>query len=204
MLSDDVLRFVLGALPSPPARVLEVGAGEGALAAALGDAGYDVLAIDPAGEGRVAAIALNDVDEPAGSFDAAVAVVSLHHVEPLDASLANLSRVVRPGGVLAVDELDVRALDERAVGWWIERRKELGEHAPDDPAELIDEMRGHIHPIDRIYALLEESFELSPPARGSYLHRWHLDLDLRESEEALIASGELPPVGVRFSGRRRC
>jgi 2-polyprenyl-3-methyl-5-hydroxy-6-metoxy-1,4-benzoquinol methylase len=42
-----VLEFVLGALPSPPARVLEVGAGGGELAADLRDAGYDVLAIDP-------------------------------------------------------------------------------------------------------------------------------------------------------------
>ncbi|HEX6459707.1 MAG TPA: class I SAM-dependent methyltransferase [Thermoleophilaceae bacterium] len=203
MLSDEVLRFVLGALPSPPARVLEVGAGEGELAAALVDARYDVLAIDPAGEPPVAAIALNDVDEPDGSFDAAVAVVSLHHVEPLDSSLANLARMVRPGGVLAVDELDVWALDERAVRWWSERRRERGEHAPDDPAELIEEMRGHIHPLDRIYTLLEEWFELGPPVRGSYLHRWHLDLALRAPEEALIASGELPPVGVRFTARRR-
>jgi hypothetical protein len=68
---------------------------------------------------------------------------------------------------------------------------------------MVEEMRGHIHPVRRIYELLDGPFELSPLARGSYLHRWHLDLDLRDAEEALIASGDLPATGVRFSGRRR-
>jgi SAM-dependent methyltransferase len=203
LLSGDVLRFVLGELPAAPERILEVGAGGGELAAALGEAGYDVLAIDPAGEGSVVPVPLNDLDAPDGSFAAAVAVVSLHHVEPLEASLENLARLVRPGGALAVDEFDAWALDERAAAWWIERRHERGEHGRDDPTELVEDTRGHIHRIERIYELLEQWFELGPLVRGSYLHRWHLDLELREPEEALIAIGELPATGVRFSGRRR-
>jgi SAM-dependent methyltransferase len=203
LLSDEVLRFVLGELPAPPARVLEVGAGEGELAAALGDAGYDLVAIDPAGSPPVIPVALNELDEPDGSFDAAVAVVSLHHVEPLEESMTKLARLLRPGGVLAVDELDVDELDERAAGWWIEKRRELGLEAPGDPGALVEEMRGHIHPVRQIYDLLDGPFELGSRVRGSYLHRWHLDFDLRPAEEALIASGELPATGVRFSGRRR-
>ena len=203
MLSGEVLRFVLGELPAPPARVLEVGAGDGALAAALRDAGYDVLAIDPVGEPPVVPVALNDLDEPDGSFDAATAVVSLHHLEPLEESISKLARLVRAGGVLAVDELDVDQLDERATGWWVERRRELGLEVPKGPREMVEEMRRHIHRVERIYDLLDGPFDLGPPARGSYLHRWHLDLELRTAEEALIASGELPATGVRFSGRRR-
>jgi SAM-dependent methyltransferase len=203
LLSDEVLRFVLGELPAAPARVLEVGAGDGELAAALGGAGYDVVAIDPAGEPPVLPVALNDLDEPDESFDAAVAVVSLHHVEPLEKSLAKLGRLVRPGGVLAVDELDVGELDERAAGWWIERRRELGLETPKEPAALVEEMRGHIHPVAWIYELLGGPFELGALARGPYLHRWHLDHGLRPVEEALIARGELPATGARFSGRRR-
>lgn len=202
MLSDEVLRFVLGELPAAPARVLEVGAGDGALAAALREAGYDVLAIDPAGEAPVVPVALNDLDESDGTFDAAAAVVSLHHVEPLEESMSKLARLVRAGGVLAVDELDVDQLDERATGWWIERRRELGLEAPKDAREMVEEMRGHIHRVEQIYDLLDGPFELGPPARGPYLHRWHLDLELRPTEEALIARGELPATGVRFSGRR--
>jgi SAM-dependent methyltransferase len=203
VLSDEVVRFVRGELPAAPSRVLEVGAGDGELAAALREAGYDVLAIDPAGEPPVVPVALNDLDEPHGSFDAAVAVVSLHHVEPLAESMDKLARLVRPGGVLAVDELDVDELDERATRWWSERRRELDLEVPHDPAEMVEEMRRHIHPVRQIYELLDGPFDLGPLARVSYLHRWHLDLELRDAEEALIASGDLPATGVRFSGRRR-
>jgi SAM-dependent methyltransferase len=203
LLSDDVLRFVLESLPRAPARVLEVGAGEGELAAALGESGYEAVAIDPAGAPPVVPLALNELDEPARSFDAAVAVVSLHHVEPLEESIEKLAQLVRPGGVLVVDEFDVDELDERAARWWIERRRELGLEAPDGAAGLVEEMRGHIHPVGRIYELLGAAFELRPPVRGSYLHRWHLNLGLRAAEEELIASGRLPATGMRFTGRRR-
>ena len=61
--------------------MLEIGAGDGELAAALAAAGYEVVAIDPASEAdNVRRVALHELDEP--PFDAAVAVVSLHHVEP--------------------------------------------------------------------------------------------------------------------------
>lgn len=41
---------------------------------------------------------------PAGSFDAALCVDSLHHVEHLDATLRELARVLRPGGKVFVFE----------------------------------------------------------------------------------------------------
>ena len=68
---------------------------------------------------------------------------------------------------------------------------------------MIDDTRAHIRRIEQIYEPLEKWFELGPLSRGSYLHRWNLDLELREPEEALIAGGKLPATGVRFSGRRR-
>src|SRR5690348_3084938 len=120
MIAADVRAFARANLPPPPARVLDVGAGEGDLANALRVAGYDVLAIDPdpRGEG-VSATALHELDEPAGSFDAAVAVVSLHHVEPLEESCARLADLLRPGGTLLVDEIDIDVYDERAASWWL-------------------------------------------------------------------------------------
>ena len=74
-LAVDVLVFVRASLPEPPARVLEVGAGDGQLAAALRDLGHDVTAIDPKGEAAgVQPVALLDLEAPAGSYDAAVAI----------------------------------------------------------------------------------------------------------------------------------
>lgn len=84
MIDPGLLGFVLDSLPRAPARVLEVGAGDGELAEALGGAGYRVVAIDPASNARnVRAVPLHELSEPPGSFDAAVGVLSMHHVEPL-------------------------------------------------------------------------------------------------------------------------
>jgi SAM-dependent methyltransferase len=199
MPSRDVSIFVRANLPPSPARVLEVGAGDGTLARELADSGYSVLAIDPeATTEDVLPVPLADLDEPESSFDAAVAVVSLHHVEPLELSCARLAHVLRPGAPLVIDEFDVDAFDERAAAWLLEQRRVLG--SPDDrsPAELVAELRDELNPLSRIIAALGPQFDLGPPCRVSYLYRWDLDDSLRALEERLIDEGELPAVGVRL------
>jgi SAM-dependent methyltransferase len=200
----DVNDFVRDALPAAPARVLEIGAGAGALAARMREAGYDVLAIDPSpgGEG-VTAVALADVDEPDGSFDAAVAVLSLHHVEPLEPSLERLAALVRPGGRLVVDELDVARLDLAAVTWWTEQRELSRRDHPHDPAEMVAGMRAELHTLETLLAALAPAFALDEPQRVPYLHRWGLEPGLYDGEAHLIATGRLPAVGARFTGTRR-
>ena len=189
-------------LPPPPARVLEVGAGEGELAAALADAGYDVVAIDPAGEGDVVPVVLLDLAEPDASFDAAVAVVSLHHVEPFEPSCRRLAEVVRPGGALVVDEFDVARFDEPSAQWLLDRWRETGRERGRAPAEMVAELRAHLHPLAAIRATLGDWFEVGPVARDSYLYRWYLGEEFREAEEELIAAGSLPRLGARFAGTR--
>jgi SAM-dependent methyltransferase len=207
VLAPEVLAFVRAALPAPPARVLEVGAGAGELAAALRDAGYDVVAIDPASEADgVLPVALLDHDAPAGAYDAAVAVVALHHVEPLAASCRRLAELVRPGGVLAVDEIDSERMDARAARWWLDRRAEAGAepgHHGDDPAAIVADLRGHVHTLAAVRAALAPYFALGAPVRGLYLHRWHLPPGHRDAEEALVARGGLPAAGARLVGVRR-
>src|SRR2546430_1908521 len=111
MASADLRAFVRANLPEPPARVLEVGAGAGRLARALRAIGYDVLAIDPGSDDEdVRAVALADLDETAASFAAAVAVVSLHHVDPLEESCRRLRRGGEPGRAPVVHPVDVGAL----------------------------------------------------------------------------------------------
>jgi SAM-dependent methyltransferase len=98
-----LIDFVLSQLPRPPARVLEVGCGEGDLAWALDAAGYDVVAVDPeAPEGRIfRRTTIEAFDEP-GPFDAVVAILSLHHVENLGAVLDKLARLTE--GPLILNE----------------------------------------------------------------------------------------------------
>ena len=207
MLDPGVEGFVRGSLPPPPARVLEVGAGDGELGAALASAGYDVVAIDPASTAdQVRPVRLHELSEPPASFDAAVAIVSLHHVEPLRESCRRLAEVVRPGGTLVLDEIDVERFDERAARWWLEQRgpRDHGpeDHGPTTPAEIVGFLRHHIHGLPSMQGVLAEWFELGPPSRGPYLYRWELGPELRAPEESLIASGELPAVGVRVVGNR--
>jgi SAM-dependent methyltransferase len=194
-----VLDFIRSNLPEPPARVLEVGAGQGELATVLREAGYDVLAIDPSSTApSVARIALLDVEEPAQSFDAAVAVVSLHHVEPLPDSCARLAELVRPGGLLIVDEFDTQRFDERAAEWW------SGHHAEHpDPGKVVADLRGHLHPVASIREELGTWFDLGPVTRGPYVYRFELPEALRSEEERLVVDGTLPAVGVRFTGVRK-
>jgi len=202
--SAELRAFVSANLPKPPSRILEVGAGDGRLARALGAAGYDVLAIDPRTDrDEIRAVALAELDEPAGSFAAAVAVVSLHHVDPLEESCRRLGELVEPSGTLVIDEFDVGAFDLGAAAWWLEQRAALGEPQPQTAEELVADHREHLHRLELILEALEPYFELGRPVRGPWLYRWNLGDSLRAVEEDAIARGRLPAVGARLVGRRR-
>jgi SAM-dependent methyltransferase len=203
MLTPDLLAFVRSSLPETPARILEVGAGRGELAAALAAAGYEVTAIDPAADSD-GSVQRRSLLEVSGSFDAAVAVVSLHHVDPLEESCAHLAGLIAPGGPLVIDEIDIDRYDERATAWWLGQRLALGFGDEDrDPAQILEFLRAHVHSWSSIRAALEPYFALGEPVRGAYLHRWNLRPGLREAEVDLIAEGLLPAVGSRQVATRR-
>jgi SAM-dependent methyltransferase len=203
MVVSDLLAFVRANLPQPPSRLLEIGAGDGGLARALAEAGYNVLAIDPeSGVADIRPVPLHELDEPPGSFAAALAVTSLHHVEPLEQSVGRLSKLLEPGGVLVVDEFDVAAFDTRAAEWWLRQRRALGAADNTSAAELVGEHRAHLHPLARIVAALEPHFHVGTPLYGPYLYRWDLDESFRPHEEKAIAHAEIPAVGARLLAHR--
>jgi ubiquinone/menaquinone biosynthesis C-methylase UbiE len=95
----DALNFVRAQLPPVPARVLEVGCGDGRLARALDELGYQVVAIDPAAPAgpTFQAVSLDEFADPA-RFDAVVASRALHHIHDLPGALFKVQRLLVSGG----------------------------------------------------------------------------------------------------------
>jgi SAM-dependent methyltransferase len=201
MSTVDLVAFVLAALPPPPARVLEVGCGAGALARALDDAGYRVLAIDPqAPEGPIfRRTTLEKVDE-AEPFEAALASYSLHHVERLDPALDRLVSLLEPQGKLILEEFGWDRLDQRTAEWYARQqgKRPVESVRAEWRAEHVGlhgygEMR---RGLDERFA--EHSFEWRPYLYGC-LEREGLEAREREA----IAGSEIQAVGFRYVGLRR-
>jgi SAM-dependent methyltransferase len=123
--SPSILRPLEEALAGAPGRrLLDVGGGTGNYARALRDAGWDVLVLDrsPAMLARAAAKGLETREADAQSLpvddesaDAVVMVSMLHHVDDPPRALAEVRRVLRPGGRLA---LMVYAREDIAAQWY--------------------------------------------------------------------------------------
>lgn len=105
-----------------PERVLEVGCGWGELAARITDElGADVVAIDLSprmvelSQERGVDARVGDVQElpfADGEFECVTANWMLYHVPDLDRGLAEIARVLRPGGRLVAATNGLRHLDE--------------------------------------------------------------------------------------------
>src|SRR6266704_4205546 len=106
--------WVKSTLPRPPARVLEVGCGDGQLARALKRNGYDVVAVDPrAPKGPIFRQARIEDFDDARRFDVAVAGLALHHVDSLAVVLDKISGLLRARGRIIVYEFAWDKFDRR-------------------------------------------------------------------------------------------
>jgi SAM-dependent methyltransferase len=101
-------------------RILDIGSGKGAFCGELARAGHDIVGVDPSSAAtRIAKTFVNSTGDfvlaegealpfPGGRFDRAVSVCVLEHTKDDAAVLAEIQRVLKPGGILAltVDCLD--------------------------------------------------------------------------------------------------
>jgi len=109
----------------PNLRFLEVGCGKGHLAKALVDKGHQVLPIDVSEEAVAFARTLGLPAKQTDIFgvnDSAFAgilfVQSLHHINPLDQSLAQAARLLDEGGSVLLDDFAFNRIDEKTAVWF--------------------------------------------------------------------------------------
>lgn len=224
--------FVRSQLPPPPAMVLEVGCGSGELALALSAGGWQVVAADPKapdGEPFVRAAVENLDAADYEPFDAAFAVLSLHHAGDVGVVLDGVRSLLKPGGVLVVDEFRKEHLADRATAafFYHQRlsllyagRKGTGEHGVHPPGAEHSSGGGHqpgggsfefwfsrssehragVHEEGEVLAALEERFATRSLSYGPYLFRQGIDPEVEPLERKLIEEGGIRPTGLRWVG----
>jgi len=120
----ETLRFVERTLPPRPARVLDVGSGRGDVAVELSSLGFEVIALDLSEEMVLVARSRNleavwkdflAYDAP--PFDVLLMSRSLHHISPLDQAMDRAAKLLKPGGIIAIEEFDLDAMDAATALW---------------------------------------------------------------------------------------
>jgi SAM-dependent methyltransferase len=191
-------------LPPPPARVLEIGCGRGELTTALAVDGYDALGIDPLAPpgDRFRRVRLEDLGADDGPYDAVVAARSLHPIRDLDHALDLVRALLRPRGVLAVDEIGWDLLDDATLAWLYEQRRARGD-APGSLEELRAEWEaGHlgIHGEAALLAGLRGRFEQRAFERTPFLYRLLGGGTNEVLEQSLVDARAIRPLGLRWAG----
>ena len=106
--TEQILPLIAGHLP-PSGRLLDIGAGEGQVARIAAEAGLDTIGLDPAwaqvsvgtergGGPRYLQGSATGLPFADATFDVAVACLVFEHIADHQAAIAEVARVLRPGG----------------------------------------------------------------------------------------------------------
>ncbi|MFY1691306.1 class I SAM-dependent methyltransferase [Plantactinospora sp. WMMB782] len=232
----DQVAFLSDWLPPAPARVLDAGCGRGDLARALARDGYAVLGVDvdPLAVGAaatrgVAALVADLADyRDEHLFDAVVCSLSLHHMRDLAGAVRRAWSLLRPGGILVVDEFAWERADAGTAAWYHDTAALLaaaGRPGPEPDVTPVATPHDHwvrrhrdeqrMHPGEAIVDEIARHFDIRETVRVPYLHRYlsqRLDDDadglatftvLRQIERLRVADGSLTAVGLRLLAQAR-
>jgi SAM-dependent methyltransferase len=226
--------YIRRSLPARRQRVLEVGAGDGELAALLMRDGYQVVALDIDPD-AVAAARERGVDARVAQwpesldeqFEAVLFTRSLHHIHPLDESVAAAVACLAPGGRVVVEDFAVEAADERTLAWFtgsvrllrasglLPGQQELLNDLLESDGSVATWQRHHDHDLHRVPAMegelrrlltdvtIEEApyfFRYLGAAMANAPERNDLVRSFAEQEGRLIADGAITALGWRLRG----
>jgi SAM-dependent methyltransferase len=218
-------------LPPPPARILEVGCGRGALAAALAELGYDVTGVDRGADVAAAArergvrVIEADVHDVSGEYDVVLFTRALHHAEDLDGILTHTRSLLAPNGQLIIEEFAWERVDQAAADFLYDNQALLVatgvlDHEPPADDLLATWVTGHerLHQGAAMLAALKRAgselttvdtdmvWRLIDGRGGAWTEPATHAADalnaIRRSELRRIAAGTLPSVGLLASVRR--
>lgn len=144
------LAFVRHHLPAECHRLLEVGSGDGHLARALLDLGYDVIGIEADANAVAAARQLGVSTYHArwphadvSGFDAVIFTRSLHHIHPLQQAVDRAWAVLNAGGRIIIEDFGYDEVDQRTIDWFAGMTRVLmATGALDDSDSWLRELAG--------------------------------------------------------------
>jgi SAM-dependent methyltransferase len=179
-LHEQIAEIILSEVP-PGGKILDLGAGEGALSARLSDLGFQVTAADKDQENfkctqaNFSRINFDSPEEIAkfvaqheGEFDAVLGIEVIEHVQDQWQYVRQLMRMAKQGGLILITTPNTASWLSRLLFFFTGRFHQFSDG---------DLSYGHINPI-------------SP---------WELELILRESgasQVSILPAGTLPPIYV--------
>ena len=235
--TQQTLKFVLEHAPVSNVTVLEVGCGHGELAFQLKSLGYQITAVDSSAEAVEQARRLG-VDAKVAQwprfegepFDLILFTRSLHHIHPLDEAVARAHRLLKPSGLVIVEDFAYEEVLPATVQWFygvltlLETCGKLHLESDSFAKTLLngqgrfeiwrDRHRGDVSLASSIAVVLKNWFEPLDECSAPYLYRYlcaaledgdegyAIALRVFEMEESLANAGAVNLIGRRFVGRR--
>jgi SAM-dependent methyltransferase len=217
----ETVAFVEAHVPCHPARILEVGCGDGAVAARLKSHGHAVIAIDSereaiarACERGLDARVASWPDFDAGHFDVVLFTRSLHHIKPLREAINRAKEVLRSGGRVLVEDFAFEEIDTLWQGWLYSHLVKLDtagllRRPGDGLAEKLLEHHGNhdachcdrddeLHTAPAMLACLREHFGQVDEITAPYLYRYVCAI-LEDTERGYTAAAKILELEKRFA-----
>lgn len=225
--TDHTLAFIQSALTAGARNILEIGCGQGALAARLMAEGFDVVAID-SDAACVAAARARGVDARVATwpetidrrFDAILFTRSLHHIPDLDGSVAAALECLTQGGRIVIEDFNAAYRDPPSEGWvrGIARALSaagvafdpgswIAEQLQDQSSPGPDDHHHELHSAARIEATCARLGSVLSAEPAAYFFRYFQAASLRADAIAAamlahecdaIAKGWIAPLGRRL------